>query len=136
MSMIVPNAIEVEVITNVLTPALHLRLFSNNVTPDQTSTAASFTEVTGGGYAAVPLTFANWGIVSGDPSLATYNANQFFDFTGPTGGPGTIYGYFVTRDSDGHLMWSERFPPANVPFVPQNGSEILILPRFSAQSEF
>jgi hypothetical protein len=136
MSLIVPDVEEVEVLTNTLTPALHLRLFSNNVTPVHTSSAASFTEVAGGGYAAFPLTFANWTIVAGDPSQATYNSNQIFIFTGPSSAPGTVYGYYVTRDSDGKLMWAERFPPANVPFVPIAGSEILILPRYSAQSQF
>jgi hypothetical protein len=136
MSLIVPNTIEVEVITTQLTPALTLRLYSNNAIPDQSSSAASFTEVAGGGYGALPLTFANWTIASGDPSTGTYNTNQIFTFTGPTNAPGTIYGYYVTRNSDGKLMWAERFPAANVPFIPIAGSQILILPKFSAQSQF
>jgi hypothetical protein len=136
MSLVVPDTIEVEVLTTLLTPALTLRLYSNNATPDHSSSAATFTEVSGGGYANKPLTFANWGIVAGDPSIATYNANQIYTFTGPTDAPGSIYGYYVTRNSDGHLMWAERFPVANVPFIPIAGSQILILPKFSAQSLF
>jgi hypothetical protein len=136
MPQVIPNALEVEVLTTLLTPALTMKIYGNNVTPTGASTAASFTEISGGGYTSKPLTFANWGIVSGDPSIATYNAMQSFDFTGAIAGPGTIYGYFVTRNSDGKLMWAERFPPANVPFVPVAGSKIQILPKLSAQSLF
>lgn len=136
MGFVVPNALEVEVLTTLLTPALTLKLFSNNATPSGASNAASFTEVVGGGYVSLPLTFANWAITGGDPSQGVYNAIQTWIFTGPTGGPGTIYGYFVTRNSDGKLYLAERFAPAIVPFSPVNGSKVQILPKFSAQSEF
>lgn len=136
MSLVVPDTVEVEVLTALLTPALTLRLFSNNATPAHSSSAASFTEVSGGGYASKPLTFANWVITAGDPSQAIYNASQVWTFTGPTNAPGTIYGYYVTRNSDGLLMWAERFPVSVVPFVPIGGSQIMVLPKFSAQSLF
>jgi hypothetical protein len=136
MSLVVPDALEVEILTEKLTPALTLKLYGNNVTPTGASTAAAFTEIAGGGYLAKPLTFANWGIVAGDPSVATYNAIQEWSFTGVINAPGTIYGYFVIRNSDGKLMWAERFPPANVPFSPIAGSVIRVLPKFTAQSQF
>ncbi len=136
MSMVIPDALEVEVITTLLTPALTLRLYSNNVTPVGTNAAASFTEVAGGGYANLPLTFAHWGITSGNPSVAIYDSTQTFTFTGVTNAPGTIYGYYVTRNSDGKLMWAERFASGLVPFSPIAGSVIKILPRFTADSVF
>jgi len=136
MSQVVPNQLELEIINDILGPNLHLRLYGNNATPAGGSTAASFTEIAGGGYAALPLTLANWTITAGDPSTAQYNSLQQFIFTGPINAPGTVYGYFVTRDSDGHLMWAERFAPALVPFAPVAGSQINIVPAFSAQSEF
>jgi hypothetical protein len=136
MSMIVPDAYEVEVLTNLFTSALTLRLYGNNATPSGSSSSASFTEIAGGGYAALPLTFANWIIAAGDPSSATYIAVQSWTFTGAINAPGTIYGYFVTRDSDGKLMWAERFANALVPFSPIAGSKISILPVYDAQSLF
>lgn len=136
MSQVVPNQLEVEVLTTLLTPVLHLRLYGNNATPAGGSTSASFTEIAGGGYAALPLTLANWTITPGDPSQAVYNLLQSFAFTGPVNAPGTVYGYYVTRDSDGHLMWAERFAPALVPFAPVTGSTIKIIPVFNAQSQF
>ncbi len=136
MSLVVPNALEVEILTQKLTPALSMKLYGNNATPSGSSSAASFTEIAGGGYLAKPLTFANWAITAGDPSVALYNAIQTWTFTGPINAPGTVYGYFVTRDSDGLLMWAERFSAALVPFVPIVGSIIKVFPRFTAQSEF
>jgi|SRR5215467_4360497 len=136
MSQVVPNQLEVEILTNLLNTAITLRLYGNNATPAAGSTAASFTEIAGGGYAAKALTFANWVITAGDPSTAQYNAVQQFIFTGVINAPGTIYGYYVTRNSDGHLLWAERFAAALVPFAPIAGSQINILPAFSAQSQF
>jgi len=134
MGFVVPNAIEHEVIVSVLTPALTLRIYGNNVTPNANSQASDFTEIAGGGYANKPLTFANWVITDGDPTEAQYNAVQQWNFTGPINTPGTIYGYYVTRNSDGKLIWAERFPAANVPFSPIAGSIVGLLPRFDAQS--
>ena len=136
MSLVVPDTLEVEVLTTLLTSALTMRLYSNNFTPAHDMGPASFTEVTGGGYVTKPLTFANWAITAGDPSQAVYNATQQWTFTGATGGPGTIYGYYVTRNSDSKIMWAERFPAGVVPFAPINGSIIKVLPRFTAQSAF
>jgi hypothetical protein len=136
MPLVVPNTLEVEILQEKLTPALTMKLYSNDVTPNAGSAPGGFIEVAGGGYTSKPLTFANWNITAGDPSQAVYNAVQTWTFTGPTNAPGNIYGYFVTRNSDGKLMWAERFPAANVPFAPIAGSKIQVLPRFTAQSQF
>jgi|SRR5215471_261880 len=135
MSIVVPDAAELEIITAILTPNHTLRLYSNNKTPAHGDSVAAYTEVTGGGYVSVPLLFASWNITAGDPTQAS-RAVVTWIFTGPTTGPGTIYGYYVTRDSDGTLRWAERFPSAVVPFVPINGSKAIVLPRYSVQSEF
>jgi len=136
MSLVVPDIQELEVIDTFLTPALTMRLYSNNATPDHASTASSFTEISGGGYTGKALTFANWTITAGAPTQAIYNSAQTFTFTGATDAPGTIYGYYVTRNSDGKLMWAERFPSAVVPFSPVAGSIIRLLPTITVESEF
>jgi hypothetical protein len=136
MPMKIPNAAELEIITAILTPALTLRLYSNNKTPADGDTAAAYTEVIGGNYANTPLVFANWNITSGTPTSASYNAVKQWIFNGPVGGPNTIYGYYVTRNSDGLLQWAERFPSTVVPFSPINGSKIVILPKYTVESLF
>ena len=136
MPLVVPNTQEVEVLNNRLNTPLKIRLYGNNVTPTGLTTVAAFTEIAGGGYANKPLTFANWTISSGDPSSAIYNATQEWIFTGIINAPGTIYGYYITRDSDNALMLAERFNSALVPFSPVAGSVVRILPKYSAQSLF
>lgn len=135
MSFIVPNVFEVKTLTEILTPAHTLRIYGNNYTPLPTSVAANFVEIAGGGYVNKPLTFANWTITAGAPSIAVYSV-QTWIFTGVIDAPGTIYGYYVTRNSDGKLLLADRFPPANVPFSPVVGSKIILLPTFSCESQF
>lgn len=109
-----------------------LRLFGNNVTPTTSSTAASFNEITGGGYAAKSLTVGNWNVASGSSML--YNAIQTWNFTGVINAPGVIYGYFITLDDDGSLVTANRFPV--VPITPVAGSQISIAPKITLVSQF
>lgn len=126
--MPVPNVGEVIAAQKYLTlENLTLKLFSNNVTPAEGDTAATYTEVTGGGYASKTLALGSWTIVAGDPTTGTYAA-QDFAFTGATTGPGTIYGYYLV-DGSNVLRGSERFGASVVPFNPVNGSLIRITPK-------
>ena len=134
MSLIVTNVQEVAILTTFLTPALTMRLYGNDRTPAGTDVAANYTEIAGGGYANKPLTFANWTITAGAPSIALYNAVQSWVFTSAINAPSTIYGYYITRDSDGLLMYAERFPAGSVPFTPIAGSVIRVTPRITAES--
>src|SRR3990167_1635806 len=78
---------------------LTLKLFTSNTTPADTDTAATYTEATGGGYAAKTLTNGSWTITIGnDPSDAVY-AQQTWTFTGQLSGGASIYGYYVV-DAD------------------------------------
>lgn len=127
--IITPSAGEVASLKRVLAPNLSLKLYSNNLTPIETTTTGSFTEVSGGGYVAKTLTFANWGFITGDPSYGLYNAVQRFLFTGTTAVPGTIYGFYVV-DPNGVTLWCERFPEEVLPFSPIFNSIIDIIPRY------
>lgn len=131
MTLVVPNVGEVENLELYLkSEDLFLRLYSNNVTPGESDTAATYTQVAGGGYAQKTLTAASWVITSGNPSFGSYAA-QDFTFTGVTSAPGTIYGYYVV-DAGGILRFAERFPAGVVPFSPILNSLIRVTPRFEA----
>jgi len=133
MSLIIPDAREIEVLTNFLTPALTLKLYGNNKTPTSADIAANYTEIVGGGYLSKPLIFANWTLTPGAPSVALYAVQEWL-FTGVINAPATIYGYFVIETISGLLKWADRFPVANVPFTPIAGSVIRVVPRISAES--
>jgi hypothetical protein len=114
---------------------LKLKLYSNNYTPVQTSTHANFTEVTGGGYAAITLTNGSWTVTVGnDPSDAVY-AEQTFTFTGTIGGSGIVYGYYIV-DDDGSgsnvLIYAELFGTSFTPA--NNGDNIKLTPKFQLSS--
>jgi len=128
MTLIVPNDGEVAMLEKIIGQTLFLRLFSNNITPSETTTTGSLTQVTGGGYTEKELVVGNWTVAPGAPGTATYNSPQNFAFTGTTGAPGTVYGYYVV-DEDGTLMWAERFEAGVVPFTPVLNSLIRITPR-------
>lgn len=129
MSIVVPNVGEDIVLQRYLKNGpLTLKLYSNNYTPVEGSTAANFTEVVGGGYGAKTLAAASWAITPGDPTVGLY-AQQTFAFTGPTNAPGTIYGYYVV-DASNVVLWAERFPASVIPFSPIAGSSIRVTPRF------
>ena len=84
-----------------------LKLFCNDATIADTNTAGTFTEATGGGYAAITLTNGSFTVTAGnDPSDATY-AQQTFTFTGALTTNPDIYGYFVV-DADGTLLFAEK----------------------------
>lgn len=110
---------------------LTLKLFATNVVPAHNSTAGSFTEAVGGGYASKTLynNYSDGWVVSGsnDPRDGTYE-QQTWTFTGPLTTNGTIYGYYVI-DADGTLLWAEAFAQSFTPV--NNGDALLLTPKLS-----
>lgn len=129
MALLIPNAAEVRMLGNIVNKTasedLILRLYSNNITPAETDTAATYTEVTGSGYAAKTLTGATWVVTSGAPSDATYPL-QTWTFTGAA----TVYGYFLTETTSGIIKWAERATSAPINIV-TNGSKIELTPTIT-----
>ena len=132
MALLVVNngeSIALQLITNKLaTPEnLILRLYTNNITPGETDTAATYTEASGNGYAAITLTGASWTVTGTAPTSIGY-AEQTFTFTGALG---NVYGYYLTRATSADLILAERFTGA--PFnIANNGDEIKITPTITA----
>jgi microcystin-dependent protein len=98
-----------------------LRLYQNDVTDGLTDvqiealTQASFTEANFTGYAASSLT-TSWTTTQGNPSTATRAEVTFTRSS--TGTAQLIYGYYLTRNSDGALQWFENFDgPISVEFI-------------------
>jgi hypothetical protein len=131
MAGVIPNVEEGRILQNYVTNDLSLRLFSNDVTPSETSTLATFTSVAGGGYAAITLEFADWVVTLGDPTEIEHPEVEF-EFTGATTAPSTIYGYYLVDTVTGLLIGAERFAGAVLPFTPIAGSKIRITPLVQA----
>jgi hypothetical protein len=94
-------------------------------------TEASFTEATFTGYTSKALTGGSWVTTQGDPATGTYAQQTFTSTANQTAQ--TIYGYYVTRTSDGKLVWHERFTG---PFVVSlNTDSIQITPTFTLDDD-
>lgn len=130
MALLVPNNGEGDALgyfVNKQTPQdLVLCLYTNNITPGETDTTATYTEATGFGYANVTLTGASWTLTEGAPSNAAY-AQQTFTFTGALG---NVYGYFLKRATSGRIAYAERF--SDGPYaISNNGDQIKITPAIT-----
>lgn len=123
MSLVVVNAGEQALLQNGLTGVAYmLRLYKTDVTAGLTPaqidalTQAAFTEATFTGYAAQAVATGGWTITQGNPTRAVNVEKQFTRSS--TGTAQNIWGYYVTRTSDGALIWFEQFPaPVVVEFL-------------------
>lgn len=132
MALVVGNAAEVIMLNYILNKDtiedLVIHLYGNDQTPVETDLIGDYTEISGGGYAAVNLTAGSWVVTSGTPTSADY-PQITWTFTGAVG---NVYGYYVTRQTGGELMWAERF--TNGPFnIQNNGDVIRVTPRLTLE---
>lgn len=133
MTIVVPNtgeAIALEYLVNKDAPEdLVLRLFKNDITPDESDVVGTYTEATFTGYSQKTLTGASWSTAQGAPSAVTFAEQTFASTAGQA--LQNIYGYYYVRATGGELVAAERF--TNAPFAIQNnGDEIRITPRITA----
>lgn len=105
-----------------------LRLFTNNLTPAESTTLATVTEALGAsGYLPVTLVGSSWTTTQTSGTTTAVYSEQTFTFTTAV----TVYGYYVTTIyGSPALLWLERFSGA--PFIlPAGGGQIAISPRIS-----
>lgn len=136
MTLIVVDQGEVHMLTQILDVDMTLRLFANDVThgltPEQIEqlTEADFTEADFTGYSPAALEGGTWSITPGDPATGSHDAHQFQSTADQS--PQTIYGYWLTRDSDDALVWFEPVPPVVVEF---DEDLIVVQPRITLRDE-
>jgi len=105
-------------------PVLHL--YSNNLTPSDSTQIGNITEVsTITGYAAITLLSANWTTTQAGGVTTGVYSEQTFTFATDA----TSYGYYVTDESN-DLLWLERFSGA--PFeIPDGGGTVSITTKLT-----
>ena len=132
MTFVIPNNSEIDALGAFVNKStlgdIELRLFTNDVTPSETDTVATFTEASFSGYSSITLTGANWTITAGNPSTAGYAEQQFTcsaDITAIN-----VYGYYMTRASGTKIVLAERFTGG--PYtITNNGDWIKITPQIT-----
>jgi hypothetical protein len=113
MALWIPNQGEEILLDIILATGMTLKLYKNDVTAGLTTsqkealTEASFTEANFTGYSAKTLTGGSWVTTQAEPSTGVYAQQTFTSSANQTAQ--SIYGYYVTRTSDGKLLWFERF---------------------------
>jgi len=115
MALLVPNVGEIELLDRLLKggSSVHdgnytLHLFKNSYVPQDGSTLSNFTEADFDGYANKALAQSSWASVSlntNDKAESSY-AQQSWT-CGANGN--TIYGYYITGNTSGELLWAEKF---------------------------
>ena len=120
MSIIVSHEGEIQLLTDLLSAGENwtLKLFSNNITPAEGDTAATYTEATFTGYSAVTLTRSisgtTWSTPTGTGSIlesgcakSQYNPSTPIQWTATS--TQNIYGYYYVGATSGKLIMAELF---------------------------
>jgi len=80
---------------------------------------ASYTESSATGYAGITLTGSLWTVATTTGTTVANYAQQTFSYSTSE----SVYGYFVTSNGKGQVLWAERFSGA-VPFnIPSGGKD-------------
>lgn len=133
MSLVVPDAGELPMLNAIVSAlTLRLRLFTNNITPNQASVIGDFTEATFNGSAAQTPTLGAATTVSHKATVVDSATRTFTKTAG--GASETVYGYYLTDASATICYWAERFPaPIS---IASTGDAISILLQLTLNSEF
>ena len=131
MNQIYPDVGLVPALQRIATPSVHVHLYQNDVTPDRDTVLGDLTECAFTGYATrdVPVAdFTLTGVVAhvgGIQALPVANTNA-------SGGAVTVYGYFITDETDAILLAVARddAAPVSVPV----GDPYLVVPILGTYS--
>lgn len=108
---------------------LTIKLFVNDLVPEDGELERDYVELDGHGYADVGLDPAQWLTTPGDggeePALAVYPKVSWVFTAGPAV---AVWGYFVVYTNSQRLAWSERFARPQV--IEFSGDNISVIPTF------
>jgi hypothetical protein len=135
MALVVPTASENQMLETLLgldsAEDLVICLYVNNITPSDTDTLATYTEMSTLGYANKTLLKSSWTVAQAASKAEGSYAQQSWTFT--SGTAVTVYGYFVKRATTGDLWYAERF---TTPHTVQNtGDTIRVTPKLTLSKE-
>lgn len=112
-ALVVPNVGEVLLLSyalNKIAPGetVKLKLYTNDITPDEDTVVGDFTEAVAAGYAAISLAKVDWTIATSVGVTTAEQPQKTFTLTGAS----TDYGYYITDEAGTGLLWAERFSDA------------------------
>ena len=138
MAIVVPNASKIVLLKYILNVIAQdggtapvggerlLKLFTNNVSPDEDTVIGDLTEATDSNDAALTLAGAGWTIAVASNVCTAEYATQSFTFDDPA----TLYGYYITSDEGTpKLLYVERFEDG--PYSVLEDGEVGITPKIT-----
>ena len=112
--------------------SLVLHLFVSQWNMANNTVEANLVECSAPGYAAIPLTPANW-VGSTVNGVANYTYPVVsFTFTGPGSPSQTIYGHWIGDSATGDVLWGLTWLSPYA--IPASGSTIYLAPTWANQS--
>jgi len=107
-------------------------LYSNNFVPTDAMVIGDFTENTFPGYASQSVVAAGWSSPADDGTCSsTSAASQVYTATGASSQ--SAYGYYVTDNADGALLFAELFTGGPVP-LSTTGSSVTVIPQYQERT--
>jgi hypothetical protein len=135
MPLLVPDEGEVRMLDMLVNgdtfTDVRLRLYKNNLTPDQDTVYIDLDEATFPGYAEQTPSFGAASIVSHKGKIVDTSARSFV-WSG-SASPENIYGYYVVDIGTFAVLWVQRFSSPQV--MSSNGDTITITAALTANSE-
>lgn len=108
-----------------------IKLYKNDITPDEASELADFTEADFSGYAEQALVLDGTAAIVGGKAQQDFDPAVFAHDGGAT--PNDLYGYFVVDSSETDLLWAERY--AGAPGVINTaGQTYTVVPQLTLDS--
>jgi len=108
--------------------SLVLKLYKNDVTPTESSTAATFTEADFTGYSSRTLSRSTWGTPTTVDGQGVISYGAPLTWTCGTTTQNTIFGYFVVGATSGSLVYAERFAQSRTLV---DGDPVQLTPTFT-----
>lgn len=134
MNVIHPDQSLVNILERIVSADSKYRLFTNNVTLNQATVLADFTEQgSGDGYAAITVAAADYtlsGVTGHNGSLVAPDIS----FTPSTGTGWDIYGYYETDTAGTKLLKAAKFDGG--PIHVNVGESIIVTPKWANASKF
>lgn len=138
MALLTPSLGELQLLDKMLKDALStdenyiLKLYTNNITPQDNDQAGSYTEATFTNYLARTLTRVLWNasVQVSSKAETSYGPGPESWTCGATGQ--TVFGYYVTGSGSSVVLWAERFSTSR---VLADGDVLNITPKFTLNKE-
>ena len=131
MNQIYPDEGLVAALTRIASPSVHYHAYTNDVTPDRDTVLADLTEGAWAGYAIADVPVADFTLQGVVAHIAGIQAIPVA-FENTSGGNVTVYGFFVTDETDAILLAVARDQAA--PLVIPNTRSYLAVPVLGTYS--